>query len=207
MSMNQIQDRLWLGSWQDAAKLERSTDFTVVTCAADSKCRGKFFFPITDPGTAPEDRSLFNQAVACVIDLLGKKESVLVHCVSGVNRSVAVVVAVLMKLNNLSLTEAFNLVKTARHHVNPCDQQLLFACNVAGFFPGRIDRSGFVQFALTEHETIVDNLYQEILCRKADADGLTHYAEEIAVGRMNRESLRTCLINSAEYKMKMVNFK
>ena len=46
-----------------------------------------------------------------------KKESILVHCAVGKSRSPAIIIAYLMKYKNLTLKQAYNLVKTARESI------------------------------------------------------------------------------------------
>lgn len=48
-----------------------------------------------------------------------KKTNVLIHCMMGVSRSASLVIWYLMTRGNLTLTEAYNLVKQKRPIINP----------------------------------------------------------------------------------------
>jgi len=52
--------------------------------------------------------------VACVCEALQSDKHVIVHCVAGRSRSCAVVVGALMRARDMSLCEAYDLVKTRR---------------------------------------------------------------------------------------------
>lgn len=49
----------------------------------------------------------------------GQKKGVLVHCLAGVSRSVTITVAYLMAKLNMSLNDAFNLVRARKTNVAP----------------------------------------------------------------------------------------
>lgn len=49
----------------------------------------------------------------------GQEKGVLVHCLAGVSRSVTITVAYLMAKLNMSLNDAFNLVRARKTNVAP----------------------------------------------------------------------------------------
>lgn len=197
--MNHIKDNIWIGSWKDAENVSGDPSWVILTVASDAKVIGNYWCPITDPGTDPQDEINFSRAID-VLEFVKNREKVLVHCQSGVNRSVAVVISYLLRQDqNLSLQDAYTWVESKRPHVRPIDQQLKFACQ----FSGR-SLDNFVRPSrnLSEHETTIDNLYQEILSRPADPDGLTHYGQLLSSGRATVEAIRQSLHHSDEYKRK-----
>lgn len=130
---SKIRDRLWLGSWEDADRLLQNEQYVVVTVAWDSPITGHHCYPLTDPGSAADEPGLLAAAADKVIDLLiNTKKEVLVHCYSGINRSTSVVIAVLMKLDGLTLLEAYNQVMAVRSFVWPFPRHLQAALKYVG---------------------------------------------------------------------------
>ncbi|XP_028399851.1 dual specificity protein phosphatase 14-like [Dendronephthya gigantea] len=86
-----------------------------------------------------------------VSDLIEDKrkhgQKVFVHCVAGVSRSSSLVIAYLMKYQNLSLTEAHSLVKSKRRFIRPNNgfwtqlieyEKKLFGKNTVTMVPTRL---------------------------------------------------------------------
>lgn len=133
MNESKIRDRLWLGSWEDARRLLEDPNFTVVTVAWDAPVEGHYSFPLTDPGSGADEPGLLAAAADRVIsELTNTKKEVLVHCYSGINRSTSVVIAVLMKLEGLTLLEAYNKVMAVRPFVWPFPRHLQAALKYVG---------------------------------------------------------------------------
>uniref|UniRef100_A0A1B6F2Q1 Dual specificity protein phosphatase n=2 Tax=Cuerna arida TaxID=1464854 RepID=A0A1B6F2Q1_9HEMI len=63
--------------------------------------------------------SFFPQAIEFIEEARGQEKGVLVHCLAGVSRSVTITVAYLMAKLNMSLNDAFNLVRARKTNVAP----------------------------------------------------------------------------------------
>jgi len=63
-------------------------------------------------------------------------EKVLVHCIMGISRSTTIILAYLMKYNNMTLLDAYYFVKKKRSIINPNDgfiEQLLNYEKILGY--------------------------------------------------------------------------
>jgi hypothetical protein len=199
--MDLIYKGIYIGSWKDGKLMKGKPGWTVITVANDAEAVGDYHFKISDPGTQRDDEALFQSAVTKVLEEVKKKRATLVHCQSGVNRSVSVALAAVMILTGMDFAQAYDLIKSKRKHIWPHYRQVVFACNMAGKTPPEKDwkKSGR---DLTEHEKVVDELYRKVLKRSADPDGLNLYAETLAAGRTDPARLERALRNSTEYKKK-----
>ncbi|CAG5103399.1 Similar to Mkp3: Dual specificity protein phosphatase Mpk3 (Drosophila melanogaster) [Cotesia congregata] len=63
--------------------------------------------------------SFFPQAIQFIEEARSSDKGVLVHCLAGVSRSVTITIAYLMHKCNLSLNDAFNLVRSRKTNVAP----------------------------------------------------------------------------------------
>jgi hypothetical protein len=149
MNESLIRPRLWLGSWKDAERIlelaaqpkhrdhpdrSEAQKFIIVTVAWDSPVVGDFEYRLNDPGYGADQPGLLAAAADKVIELLQTtptNNQILVHCYSGINRSASVVIAVLMKLDGLTLLEAYNKVIAVRPFVHPFPQHLQAALQYA----------------------------------------------------------------------------
>ena len=61
----------------------------------------------------------YAQVADKIIDVVTRGGKALVHCVAGVSRSAAIVIAYLMKHKRLPLREAFTLVRARRPFIRP----------------------------------------------------------------------------------------
>lgn len=61
----------------------------------------------------------FDEAHQFIEEARRKKCNILVHCLAGVSRSPTFAIAYLMRVNSLSLQDAFNLVKQCRPQIDP----------------------------------------------------------------------------------------
>jgi len=200
--MDKIRDRLWLGSWRDAYSRVKDPEYIVITVADEIPVVGHYHYPITDPGDAITDLMNMKSAVIAIENALKDfSKQVLVHCVSGVNRSPSTVIAYLMKCEGLSFVDAHNLVKSCRP-INPVDRQLQNAKDTA-YDSTPFTREGLTKLAISEHEEIVNKAYKEILGRDADPDGLRYYSEWLASNDKSIDmKIRAALMNSEEYRKK-----
>jgi hypothetical protein len=117
---SQITDRLWVGSYHDARECLEDPNFLVVTVAWDAPVKGHHVYGLTDPGLTDEDKKLFPLAVDKVCHLLATTDKhILVHCYSGINRSVSVCIATLMKTEGISLFLAYDKIDRVRPDIWP----------------------------------------------------------------------------------------
>lgn len=197
--MEQIKHNLCIGSWKDAERIKNNKaarlSYKIITVAKDASVQGDFFYPISDPGDEPDDTALM-QAAIDKIDELIRRHPILVHCVSGVNRSAGAVIGHLYRQSK-DLAQSFNLV-AARRRINPLDQILSIATGLED-----IDRTNFLEYDLSIEETIVNNAYNRILRRDADPDGLKTYSNFLYNGQGSIEDLEKILMNSDEFKRRM----
>jgi hypothetical protein len=198
--MNHITSNLYLGSWVDARKHRTSNEWTIVTIADACPEVGDYQFYVHDGGNYLADPEQLKFAVDKVVELLGSKKKLLVHCHSGINRSPAVVIGVLMKVNNWSLQEAYNFVLSKRK-ISPFDQLLRLACAAVG---KNIDIEPFqkLPYLFNKEEQVVEDAYQKVLGRSVDPDGLQVYSTLLQNGKITPATLEEHLKNSIEYKTK-----
>lgn len=113
MVVTKVTDHIYLGDWQDARDIMKReyisydvrSKIKILTCAFDSPYSKDFKFDIVD-GPADNNESKFWYAVNKLIELRKNNEYVLVHCVSGRSRSVAVVIAYLMQVEHFTYAQA-----------------------------------------------------------------------------------------------------
>ncbi|XP_065427082.1 dual specificity protein phosphatase 9 [Chrysemys picta bellii] len=67
----------------------------------------------------PEPSPLLPEAIAFIDEAVSQNCGILVHCLAGVSRSVTVTVAYLMQRLNLSLNDAYDLVKRKKADISP----------------------------------------------------------------------------------------
>lgn len=200
MSKSQITDKLWVGSWRDAKAMLHFNSWGIITTANDAQVIGHEFYPISDPGTDSNDPMRVNRAIKTTMAYLETHDNVLVHCQSGINRSVSVVIGVLMAKYDMSFEDAYQKVFDARKMIEPCRRLLVMACEAVGQkYPETFQRP---TPSLDDAEQIVNELYQKVLQRKADPGGLKSYSEHIRSGRMTVPQLEAHLYCSDEYAKK-----
>lgn len=61
----------------------------------------------------------FPEAISFIDEARSQKRGVLVHCLAGISRSVTVTVAYLMQKLNLSMNDAYDIVKTKKSNISP----------------------------------------------------------------------------------------
>ena len=130
--MSQILPNLWLGSFADATHagfLERKKITHILNCAEDCPVE-KYPYQITVqkvPMTDGDDADWLSEryliTASSFLDLwLKEGATVMVHCLAGISRSAAVVMAWLIRYNGLPFDTAYELVSKARPIVRPNDQ-------------------------------------------------------------------------------------
>lgn len=123
MTISQVTDTLIIGDWQDAARISRyvlepTVGWKIMTVAFDSPFTGDIKFNLVD-GPADGNLDEFERAVDKLTELQNNKIPTLIHCVSGVSRSAAVVIAYLMRSEKISYGEAFARVQNRRPSIKP----------------------------------------------------------------------------------------
>lgn len=111
-----IPGKLWLGSLFDVYDFD--SDVAIINLMSSEKPMHEtekcLRCPLDDSLTA-DIRQYFN---VCV-EFINKHSKVLVHCQSGISRSATIVIAYLMKVDNMSLDVAYNYVKSKRSCISP----------------------------------------------------------------------------------------
>jgi len=123
-----INDNLFLGgetSSKNKATLKEFNIQVIVNVSNNVECvfekeKGYIYkvIPIADVPTA-KISSYFDETTQFIHTHITNGKNVLVHCKAGASRSATMVIAYLMKYNNLTLKEAFLLVKERRKLVHP----------------------------------------------------------------------------------------
>lgn len=121
---DEILPKLYLGDWNCARNKHalQKLNITHILCVAQFQplYPQLFTYKIVDiPDANSED--IFSHFPASIdfINQARQSGSIFVHCRAGVSRSPTVVIAYLMKENNMSLDEAFNFVKQRRSRIEP----------------------------------------------------------------------------------------
>ncbi|XP_074872792.1 dual specificity protein phosphatase 9 [Carettochelys insculpta] len=124
----QILPHLYLGSARDSANMETLARLGIryilnVTPNLPNlfEEQGGFRYkqiPISDHWSQNLGR-FFPEAIAFIDEAVSQNCGILVHCLAGVSRSVTVMVAYLMQHLNLSLNDAYDLVKRKKADISP----------------------------------------------------------------------------------------
>lgn len=124
----QIMPNLYLGCARDSANVESLAKLGIryilnVTPNLPNlfEKNGNFHYkqiPISDHWSQNLSQ-FFPEAIAFIDEALGQNCGVLVHCLAGISRSVTVTVAYLMQKLQLSLNDAYDLVKRKKSNISP----------------------------------------------------------------------------------------
>lgn len=120
--INHIIDNIFLGDWQDAKN--HSDQFVdIFTVAKDSPFIGNHFYPLVD-GTSPENGRLLTNAIGDLLEIREEdwlfNKMILVHCICGFSRSVAVVAGYMVRMGYSDTVEdALYYIKKIRPLANP----------------------------------------------------------------------------------------
>jgi len=117
--MDHIMDNLYIGDKEDAGRrnqLELHDIVYVVTLCKDETRYTTVHHPIND---GINEQSDFDRGVEIVSEALNLEENVLVHCASGMSRSVTVVATAIADLQDLSFEDALEIVAEHRLEANP----------------------------------------------------------------------------------------
>jgi len=114
--MRRLYGNLWVGDWQEAKHHAKEFDL-VITTAFDSPWNGDLVIPLVD-GYADDNRRRFLRGIELVSSTRKQFKRVLVHCVSGMSRSVATILGVMM-YEGMTYEEADKIEYTRYHKGNP----------------------------------------------------------------------------------------
>lgn len=117
--MDHIVENLYIGDKDEAGKrnrLELNDIVYVVTLCDEKTPYTTVHHPIND---GVNEQPEFDRAVEIVLEALNQDENVLVHCASGMSRSVTAVATALAERREISLEEALELVAEKRSVANP----------------------------------------------------------------------------------------
>jgi len=117
--MNHITDNIWIGDADEAQKrnrLELKNIVYVVTLNGDRHTYTTVHAPIEDGKNEQED---FDHAVAVVNEAFNQEGETLVHCKSGMSRSVTCVATALAEREGWTLSESLEFVGERREVANP----------------------------------------------------------------------------------------
>ena len=122
----EIIPHLYIGSFACASNLEE-LQFKKITHILCCGVGLKLFFPdkfkyhkidLIDKDTE-NIRKYFDETNNFIYDALQKQGNVLVHCYAGISRSTSIIIAYLMKHNNMNFNNALNLIKEKRGNIRP----------------------------------------------------------------------------------------
>lgn len=120
--INNIIDNIHLGDWQDAKRWEK--DFSdIFTVAFDSpyKRDEEHFYALVD-GYHKENDIKIVYAICDLVETRSRREEsnkILVHCVSGFSRSVAVIAGYMITKYSTNTYDALGYIKNIRPLANP----------------------------------------------------------------------------------------
>ena len=115
--MHEILPGLWLGNLEDARSFSMTMD-VVVNCTVDLPFFGgyqRMRVPVDD--NLSENETLaphLNRVVEIVLGYVERRKRVLVHCFAGIQRSAAVVAAIVMRDRGLDVQGAVEFVRARR---------------------------------------------------------------------------------------------
>ncbi len=124
--MSLIRKGLLIGNYKDAEDLVflQTYGVTHILCAAKELqpvFPRKFTYKHVQADDVPSFNLLkyFDVAAEFIEAALASGDTVFVHCAAGISRSVTLVLAYFIRFEDMRVGEAYNLVKSRRHFVNP----------------------------------------------------------------------------------------
>lgn len=117
--MDHIRDNLYIGDKQEAGKrnrLDLNHIVHVVTLCDEQTEYTTVHHPIVD---GVNEQTEFNRAVEIVLEAMKQEQNVLVHCASGMSRSVTVVATAIAYSEAISFDEGLEIVAESRSEANP----------------------------------------------------------------------------------------
>lgn len=117
--MDHIRDNLYIGNKDEAGKrnrLDLNQIVHVVTLCDEQTAYTTVHHPIVD-GT--NEQAEFDRAVEIVLKAMDQEQNVLVHCASGMSRSVTVVATAIADTEEISFSKALETVAEHRTEADP----------------------------------------------------------------------------------------
>jgi protein-tyrosine phosphatase len=115
---DKIIDGLWVGNLSSAISSELMKDIDLIINLSQNKYEknpDKEYIDIDITDFYDSDiKKYFENITKTIKDSISNNKNVFVHCVAGISRSISIIIAYLIKYNNLSLLESFTLVKNSR---------------------------------------------------------------------------------------------
>jgi protein-tyrosine phosphatase len=117
--MDKITDNIYIGDKEEAGernRLDLNQIVHVVTLCDEKTEYTTVHHPIVDGENDQED---FDRAVEIVLEAMKQEQNILVHCASGMSRSVTAVATAIAESEDISFSEALELVAEQRTEANP----------------------------------------------------------------------------------------
>ena len=117
--MDKIRGNLYIGDKHEAGernRLDLNQIVHVVTLCDDKTEYTTIHHPMVD---GENDQADFNRAVEIVLKAMEEDQNVLVHCASGMSRSVTVVATAIADADEISFSEGLEIVAEHRSEANP----------------------------------------------------------------------------------------
>jgi protein-tyrosine phosphatase len=197
--MNKIFKNVFIGSWQDAKKVQNDKDWLIFTVANNTEIKGHYNYPIVETGFGSFDFDLFKEAVETIMTFVDSDKNLLVHCHSGENRAPAIAMCLLILDKKWTLKRAYKYVQNIRRLIEPSFKMLEFISQITGA-KYSFETWENPKLELTETEKQVETLYSTLLGRQVDPDGLIFYSDLIDTNKKTISELEEILKGSEEYK-------
>ncbi|CAF0787480.1 unnamed protein product [Didymodactylos carnosus] len=126
--MTEIVNGLYIGSKQDAQNIQRLENEQIthiINVTQHLPCYWKnssdliYYHLPADDSNKQNLIDYFDKVYNFILDAIENNKKVLVHCQAGISRSPAIVIGFLMKYSNMSMNDAYDLVKRKRSIVSP----------------------------------------------------------------------------------------
>jgi atypical dual specificity phosphatase len=117
--MDRIRDNIYVGDKEEAGKrnrLDLHDIVHVVTLCDEATDYTTVHHPIVD---GENDQAEFDRAVEIVSEAMRQEQNVLVHCASGMSRSVTVVATAIAAADEITFEKGLEIVADQRTKANP----------------------------------------------------------------------------------------
>lgn len=133
-SAQQVMPYLWIGNAgaaSDIMLLHQRGINKILSCGSEFKEYNRteiesVVLDIPDNTWNESTADEFQKGVHQVLEWMGQGHTVLVHCMGGISRSATVVLLLLMRINNIRLDEAVELLVSKRPQVGPVTSYWVF---------------------------------------------------------------------------------
>lgn len=117
MTMNEIVPRLWLGDASDSIQSSAPKNIICLMHEAMPQNPRGIWMPLFRNDISAR-RSQLDATARLIDSYLKEGESVLVHCAGGIDRAPLIVAWYLHRFQNMTLDEAYKIVKEKRPQIN-----------------------------------------------------------------------------------------